>query len=285
MSFVKPEELQAFLVTSNIWGISMLTMLGILADTVRENMSLEKEQLLKQSFQLNKLVSLGRLSAGVSHEINNPLSVILGCEQKIARMIETNEEIDKEKLKKYMEMIERNVNRIEVVTSSLRTFNEKESGGKVENLQMQNLIISMLDKLQQTLDENHIKVDFQEGRSKYYFEGVFQDVYLAISNILNNAIDELKDLEGTERILLIDINSSGNEVILKISDNGGGVSAADRAKIYDPFFTTKEIGEGQGLGLTFALNVIKQNGGTLELDNPELSVGATFKVVFPLKNV
>ena len=271
-----------FILTSTISGISMLTMFCILTDIIRERTSQEKEELLDQTFQLNKLATIGKLAAGVSHEINNPLAVIRATESKIARMIQSNEEIDKAKLQEYMTKIERSISRINNVTSSLRTYSENESPDRIEIIQIESLVVSVVDSLMNKIQKNNVNYFIEEDDPKSYINVSYKDIFQALQNILLNSIDELKHISG-ERKLKIKIVGQSESVNIYIHDNGRGVADSIRNKIFEPFFTTKSVGEGQGLGLSFAANVIKKNSGTVELTESEFGRGVCFKIEFPLK--
>jgi C4-dicarboxylate-specific signal transduction histidine kinase len=110
------------------------------------------------------------------------------------------------------------------------------------------------------------------------FKGIHTELFHAFSNILENAIQELRGRSG-QKLVSISLLQNKKNIFIIIKDNGGGISAEAREHLFDPFFTTKHEGIARGLGLSYSLNAFVSNGGNLEIvDDPE---GATFKVTLP----
>lgn len=273
-------SIEKLMMTSLFLCTSLITVLCVLSDMLREKTSLEKEDLQKKSFLLSQFASLGKLSSGVAHEINNPLAVIQGSHLKISRMIESSAPIDKEALSRYMEMIDRNTKRIHDITTSMRTFSDKDENKKIAKIEMQSLLNSLIDMNAKKISQNQIKVSTYFYNEPLFFNGIYTEIFQAFYNILENSFDELKNIERERRLeILLEKNDGHINVFIK--DNGRGIPKKNVDRIYDPFFTTKNVGEGKGLGLTYAQNVFSHNGGNLQLESAVEDGMTTFKVMLP----
>ncbi len=277
---IPPGGMDQFLITSTVFGIFLITILCILTDTLRERISNEKEELQNKSFRLTQLASLGSLASGVSHEINNPLAVIKGSQLKIKRMIESEEVIDKKNLINYMNKIERNVKRIQEITTSLRGIS-KDGNKKIVAINMQELLTSVAAMGRERIGIKPITLNLEFKATELYFNGIYSEVFQAFYNIVENSIDELVDLNNGAGKIEISLDFSDDNMVICFKDNGRGIPEKFRDNIFDPFFTTKRFGHATGLGLTYSFNVISYNGGTLELV-AQKEKGTTFKATLPV---
>lgn len=282
-SLIPASYVDEFLNTSTIFGIIMLTALCVLTDILREKTSSENEQLLGKTFRLSQLASLGKLATGVAHEINNPLAVIRGSQLKINRMITSNKEIDKDALKHYMIKIDRNVRRIQDITSSMRNIADTK-GKKIVPFDIEQVLKEMIENGKKQIGSRNIVVEMKVTGEDFLFNGIANEIYRAFYNIYENSLDELIDLSPDYGLINIDLTKKGENIIVVFKDNGRGIPLDIQPNIFDPFFTTKMIGQGIGLGLTYSFNVISFNGGLLELCTDQQSIGACFKVTLPQFN-
>lgn len=280
-SVIPPEGVDQFLVTSTVFGIFLITILCILTDTLREKISDEKEELQNKSFRLTQLASLGSLASGVSHEINNPLAVIKGSQLKIKRMIESEEVVDKKHLINYMNKIERNVRRIQEITTSIRGISAKDGHKKITAINIQELLTSITSMGREKIGPKPIYIGVEFRATELYFHGIYNEIFQAFYNIVENSIDELVDLNNGMGRIEITLEHEGDNIIIYFKDNGRGIPENQRVNIFDPFFTTKNFGHATGLGLTYSFNVLSYNGGTLELV-PQKDRGTTFKARLPV---
>ncbi|MBW1815083.1 MAG: PAS domain-containing protein [Deltaproteobacteria bacterium] len=226
----------------------------------------------KSMLQQEKLASIGRLSAGVAHEINNPLTTIL------TTSILIQEELDPE---------DSNFKELETITK--------------EALRCRKIVTSLLDfarQLEPSKKENNINDIIQESIVLTKKQAAFKDVALvqkladdipavfadkgqieqALINLILNAIEATDS--GGKIEASSGYNSDTKSVEVRISDSGEGISPDDLSKIFDPFFTTKE--EGTGLGLAIIHGIIEQHNGTIDVDS-KLGKGTTFKILLPTK--
>ncbi len=242
------------------------------------NQTLEQKvvERTEQIIQADKLAALGELSAGVAHEINNPLGVILGYTQLMLKdpSIKENHAHIHDDLK----VIERHVKNCKSVVSDMLTFSRKRSlkQGLIDINQVVNDVVNFL----------HNHSDFKKVEMKFSIKkepplivmGNEQEFRQVVINLLINACHAV-DKQG-----MIHVSASLNaqeEVEVRVKDNGRGISRENITKIFDPFFTTKPVGQGTGLGLSVSYGIIKKYGGRIDVKSLE-NQGALFKVILPL---
>lgn len=267
------------MVVSFLFNASLITILCILADLIRDKAFLEKEDLKLKAFQLNQMAALGKLASGVAHEINNPLTVLRGAQLRIERMIAEEREIDKAMLTEYMTKIQRNILRIQDVTALMRTISEKSTDRTISEVQFQKLLSDVVQMLSKEINIADVNVEISYPKEEIYFKGIYTEIFQAFFNIIENAIYELNEAPLNNRKIFIQLEKDSHNIIVLIQDNGRGISPQIRDHIFDPFFTTKNFGVGKGLGLSFSYNVFTSNGGSLEL--LDTNSGSTFKVTLP----
>lgn len=280
ISVIPSSGVDQFLNTSTIFGITMLTALCVLTDILREKTSSENEELQSKSFRLSQLASLGKLATGVAHEINNPLAVIRGSQLRINRMMASDKEINKDALKHYMIKIDRNVRRIQDITSSMRNIADTK-GKLIAPFDVEEVLKEIIEKGKKQIGSRNIEVKLTVKGKDFLFNGIYNEIYRAFYNIYENSVDELIDLSLDYGLINIDLEKDDDNIVVMFKDNGRGISPDIQPYIFDPFFTNKKIGQGIGLGLTYSFNVISFNGGKLELCDDRQSVGACFKVTLP----
>lgn len=229
--------------------------------------------------QAEKMASLGTLTAGVAHEINNPLNYIVGG-------IEMNNDIRQE-FKEYLtnDMLERceeanrliyeGFDRVSGIVKALMSFSYSGEPRLIEsdiNELIDNTLIFLGSKMP---DELHVEKNYQyRDKTMIYRDKMHQ----VIINILNNAIDAVKENKGEKRIW-ISTRKDNNDLILEISNNGPKIPENQLNQLFDPFFTTKDPGKGIGLGLSISYSFVTEHNGNIEVIN--LDNGITFRIRIP----
>lgn len=230
----------------------------------------ESQQSLIQS---SKMSAIGKLAAGVAHELNTPLGVMhLALEQAI--------ELLKERPEAAQRMVEKALNAIErsrSITERLLAYSRKPSG---------ELVALRLDKV---VDETvsflsfEIKKAMAEVRvhpAPVCATGSSQELQQVLVNLILNALHAMEDKPIEERLVEIAIKDAGDEALLEVSDRGAGMTAEQKDQIFEPFYTTKPVGKGTGLGLWVSLQIIEQHKGSLEVDSTP-GQGSTFRIRLP----
>ena len=219
-----------------------------------------------------KMAAVGQLVSGVAHEVNNPLTAILG----FADLLMENPELP-ETARKDLRVILQEAQRTKQIVQNLLSF-ARQMPPQRHPLQL-NLILRRTIQLR-SYDFNSHGVDVVEHLDEGLPDVVgdahqLQQVFL---NILNNAYDAVHEVGRPARIEIMS-TKSGGAVEVSFSDNGNGISHPD--KIFDPFFTTKEVGKGTGLGLSICYGIVKEHGGEILCHNNIGGQGATFIVRLP----
>jgi PAS domain S-box-containing protein len=218
-----------------------------------------------------KLASLGELAAGVAHEVNNPLAILLGHASLLRERFGENPANVK-----LIEAIERSGERIAKIIKGLRTFSRHSDGQRDKTVALRNVIQDALMiadlranragvSLKSTLDENlTLRCDAIE------MEQVFV-------NLIHNGIDAVKSLP--EKWVEIRAFQRSDTIVIQVLDSGRGLSPEVREKLFQPFFTTKPVGEGTGLGLSIVKGLVDQHGGNIKVQT--LENHTCFELTFP----
>lgn len=235
---------------------------------------LAEETLRKAEQKLHtasKFAALGEMSAGIAHEINNPLTIIKGSLDIMPKIIN-----DPEKLGVKIEAMKRSCERISKIVMGLRKFSR--TGDRVD---FALLSLGSICKDTAPLIEAKAK---QHGTSitwEYCTEALINcneiEVEQVLINLISNAIDAVKD--RTERWVKVSVLEVQNSVVVRVMDSGNGIPESIRNKIFVPFYTTKDIGEGTGLGLSISKGIVEEHKATIAIlaDSPN----TCFEVSFP----
>ncbi|MCK5194805.1 MAG: two-component sensor histidine kinase, partial [Desulfobulbaceae bacterium] len=226
----------------------------------------------------NKLASIGRLATGVAHEVNNPLAVIQQNAGLIQDLLELEEKSQySDTLNKSLKAVQNAVDRCKVITHRLLGF-ARRMDVSLEDIDMNLLLQEVLGFLEKEAIYSYIKVETALNENIPHIHsdrGQLQQVFL---NIINNAIDAI----GKDGLIFI---RSGmydeNYIELEICDSGCGIEEDSIEHIFEPFYTTKEVGKGTGLGLSITYGLVKQLGGTIKV-NSIIDRGSIFTVILPI---
>lgn len=237
-----------------------------LKDAIQELKSTEV-----QLVQGEKMASLGRLSAGIIHEINNPLNFVrtgLHLLSRQARHIPKSERADFDET---IKDIQDGISRVAGIVSDLRGFTHPHGGG-TEDVDVKSCVDAALRFLVAELkDQVTVSIDIPPGMTLRSDRNKLIQVFI---NLLQNSSDALKTREVTEDGGPARINITGEEAedgrrFLRFWDNGSGISQGNLAKVFDPFFTTKDVGDGTGLGLSITYRIVRDAGGHITVRSEE----------------
>lgn len=221
----------------------------------------------------SRLASLGEMASGIAHEINNPLTIILGRLTIAQKKIERNDPA--EIVMKELQTIERTVFRISNIVNGLKKLSRESSYDPIETFDIVQLINESKELFAQKLAKNEVKFYFNHTEPIYVNAKSLQ-LSQVILNLVNNSIDAIELL--SERWISIEIQKNENYYSISIIDSGNGIPASVAAKVMNPFFTTKDPGKGTGLGLSLSKKMIEDSNGRFFYDATKKNT--TFTIEF-----
>jgi signal transduction histidine kinase len=236
--------------------------------------SLENMQRLQAELvQREKLASLAQLVSGAAHEINNPLAVILGYSDLLA----ADQGLQPEQAN-MARKIGQQARRTRELVSSLLSF-ARQSPGEKTLLNMGAIAQRALQMRMLRIDNKNIRAESHIAADLPQIWGNINQLFQCCAEIIGNATDAMEEVGGGT--LSVSARQEGNELVLEFSDSGPGVREPQR--IFDPFYTTKPVGKGMGLGLSVTYGVVQEHQGHITCHNPPQG-GAVFVVRFPVAN-
>lgn len=225
----------------------------------------------------SKMSSLGEMASGIAHEINNPLAIIRGHIQLLARAAR-NKELDPEQVLETTEKVEDTVVRIAKIISGLRAFARDGNSGQFEPVPLGQLFDDTLALCQAKFTQKDVKVHVEIADPETMLTCQPVQLSQVLLNLLNNAFDAVSG--QNEKWIRIKACQDQEQIVILISDSGPGVPEKIRDQIMLPFFTTKPVGKGTGLGLSISKGIIEQHDGQFSLDKE--SPTTQFRIVLPL---
>ena len=233
----------------------------------------EQNQATAMLQQTDKLSSIGEIVAGVAHELNNPLSGVLGFSQLLAQ---------KDAEGKFRRDIERIVDcagRCQKIVQNLLSF-ARPGNPEKKPVGLNGILEKTLDLLEPALHADSIDVVKELMPSLPYVMADFHQVQQVLTNLINNAHQAMNAERSGGRLTLRTMVREDRRVCVEVGDNGPGIPAEVLPKIFDPFFSTKKQGRGTGLGLSVSFGIVRDHGGEIFVESHAGS-GTTFSVLFP----
>jgi signal transduction histidine kinase len=250
-------------------------------------------QLQANAIQNDRAIALGTLAASVAHEINNPLTYLLPhaemCQQSLERLeraalvlpagfAEPVSDLLKQ-LRSDLDPVRSAAERISRTTRQLKTFS-RSSDERREVIEIKRVVRSVLDLVGKDVEAcARVRLDLEDRALVFADESRLVQVVL---NLVVNAMQAVQRQARSDSEIFIRARRAGDRVLLEVEDNGPGVPARDRDRIFDPFFSTKEAGEGTGLGLFVCRNIVRELGGDIAVEDRP-NGGARFQVTLPAR--
>ena len=228
-----------------------------------------------------KLAAIGRLAAGVVHEINNPLATISACAEALESRVsggEFKESAALEDLREYLGLIRSEAFRCKTITNGLLDFSHTRSSEHIL-VNLADVIASAARLLSHQQRGELVDLQIETPNDLPLVAGDAGQLQQAVIALATNAIDAMPD----GGVLKIVSRTNGNSVLVEVSDTGVGIPQQNITKIFEPFFTTKEIGKGTGLGLAVCYGILTEHEGRLDVQSTP-GVGTTFTISLPAIN-
>jgi len=237
----------------------------------------------QQLIRTDRLVAIGKLGAGVAHEINNPTAVIGEAVGWARELIEGDTQIHKSnnygEIVNTLDTIKKNSVRIADITHRLLGF-ASQSETTAEQVDINSLIREVIRFTIDIKKMNNIRVNKKLAPKLPLLNLNMIQLQQTFVNIIDNAVDAIGSDDGD---ITIETRRGDGSVIVEISDDGPGIAPDVLDRIFDPFVTTKPVGKGTGLGLSICYGIIQQMGGNIEVSSKP-GKGTTFRIILPLKN-
>jgi len=264
-----------------------LRQMNELLFSANESLTSQKEELestLKklretqmQLIQSEKMASIGILTAGVAHELNNPLNFIQGGKIAIESFIHANVNQYAEKISPLLGIIQTGIDRASQIVQSLNHFS-RSGASKTEVCDIHSIIDNCLIMIQNKL-KNTIQITKQYTEENYILHGNVGKLHQVFLNIIANAEQSITG-EGNISISTLIKNKF---IVVQIEDTGCGISEENIEKVLDPFFTTKDPGKGTGLGLSIVYSILKEHNGEIHISST-LHKGTMVNISLPVIN-
>jgi two-component system NtrC family sensor kinase len=239
----------------------------------------ERTVMTHQVIETGRLASIGELAAGIAHEINNPVAIMVQEAGWIDDLLAESKPISEanlDEIERAVGQIRTQGDRCKEITYKLLSFARK-TDPTVREVQLNELVDEVTGLTSQKTRYANVRIETNLSPDLPPIQAAPSELQQILLNLVNNAIDAIERPGGT---VTVSTRGSGDDVILEVHDTGKGIPEANLARIFDPFFTTKPVGQGTGLGLSICYGIVEKMGGRITVES-EIETGTTFTVVFP----
>lgn len=274
-------SLIALLLTIVGWGFVFSSLKKWSQEIMALNVTLQSEAAQKATllFESARTYKLGEMAGGISHEIINPLAVIVGKSALMRRKISTNEEINRDKVQLDLKKIEVNANRISKIIKQLRAFARSADKETMEPTPISQIIEDTLELCKGRFYNHSINLQVALPIDpELQIEAKSLQLSQVLLNLLGNSYDAVEELN--EKWIKLNVNKCEDRVEISVTDSGRGIPQEIRSKIMTPFFSTKITGKRIGLSLSLSNDIVIQHNGQLYYD--ESSANTRFVIALPI---
>jgi two-component system NtrC family sensor kinase len=234
----------------------------------------ELKRLEEQLIQAEKLAAMGQMLAGVAHELNNPLTAILG----VTELLRDSETVE-ENTKRQLELTHRQARRAARIVQNLLEFS-RPAAPQRKPVDVNSLVERTLQLQEHSLRRNNVQVDFQPQSDLPPVIGDANQLIQVFLNLITNAEHAIREVRETGRIQ-IRIGHTGGHISLTVQDDGVGILPEALPRLFDPFYTTKRPGGGTGLGLSICMSIVREHGGSIDVETLPAG-GSALTVYLPI---
>ncbi|MDD4953282.1 MAG: ATP-binding protein [Candidatus Omnitrophica bacterium] len=274
-----PEDLNIFSILADQTALAIES--ALLYENIEEQVRKRTKELLevqKQLVHAEKLATVGTLAGGVAHEINNPLTAVL---TNVQMLLSTPNNLDTDS-KESLELIEEATKRCRTIVQKLMAYAKKplEAATPAKTVDMFNATLNVVTFLKYQLEQENIKIVTQAKEGEYLVTGDQSELEQVLTNIILNARDAIKQVKKSG-LINISFSKDSKFVKVRVKDDGPGIPKEIMHKIFDPFFSTKDVGKGTGLGLSICQAIIEKHNGAITVAS-EPGKGSTFTINIPV---
>jgi PAS domain S-box-containing protein len=233
-----------------------------------------RRRMESQLLQADKLASLGQLSAGVAHEINNPLSLILGYAQFLLRETKEGSQLSDD-----LKLIEKHALNCKKIVEDLLNFSRSSAAATKTTMQLNELVTDVVSVVESQFKLDNIMIESRLDKDIPAIEADPDRMRQVFMNLIMNGRQAIVG-RGTITVTT-QLVEDGRRILVSFTDSGNGIEPEIIANIFDPFFSTKPTGMGTGLGLSVSYGIVKEHGGEIQVESTT-GVGSTFTVNLPV---
>ena len=248
--------------------------LGFTQDITQQHLAEQEKILMQQQLlQTAKMASIGELAAGVGHEINNPLSIISAS----VELLENSGELAKcDQISAPLAKIKNSIERMRHIVDGLKMY-ARTDRPEQEPCDLHLLVQHSVQLVAEIYRKNNISIQLDLGATKNWIKAHEGRIQQVLMNLLSNSKDAMSGKGG---LIMIASKNQGESLILQVSDSGVGIAPEHLAKVFETFFTTKEVGQGTGIGLSICYQIVTEAQGTINVES-QVGKGTTFTISFP----
>ena len=239
----------------------------------------ERTVMTHQVIETGRLASIGELAAGIAHEINNPVAIMVQEAGWIDDLLHDDNPTSAENLveiERAVGQIRTQGDRCKEITYKLLSFARK-TDPSVRAVVLNDMVAEVIGLTSQKTRYANVQIVTELSPDLPEIQASPTEIQQVLLNLVNNAIDAIDKPGGTVTVVT---RAEGDAVVLEVRDTGAGIPEANLARIFDPFFTTKPVGQGTGLGLSICFGIVEKTGGSITVES-EVEQGTAFTVSFP----
>ncbi|WP_319470500.1 ATP-binding protein [uncultured Pseudodesulfovibrio sp.] len=239
----------------------------------------ETELMSKQMVETGKLAAIGELAAGIAHEINNPVAIMIEESGWVSDLLEdeTAEMKSRQEIERALSQVRTQGRRCKDITHKLLSF-ARQTDSRVTDVALAPLIHEVAEISMQQARYAQVNFDFDLTESMPEVRASVSELQQVFLNLINNSIQAMEETNGGT--LTLSCGIEGGQAVVTVADTGPGIAAANLSRIFDPFFTTKPVGKGSGLGLSICFGIIHQMGGEIDVES-SVGIGTKFTIRLP----
>ncbi|MEW6079212.1 MAG: ATP-binding protein [Thermodesulfobacteriota bacterium] len=243
-----------------------------------------KEGMNQQIIETGKMASIGELAAGIAHEINNPVAIMVEEAGWIGDLLEEEDLAGSANLKEFkraLAQINTQGKRCKEITHKLLSFARK-TDSTTKDVQINDLVVEIVNLSRQMAKYNKVVIETDLQKDLPYIMISPSEMQQVLLNLINNALDAMEKTGGVIRISTKVSEIKPGHIVIVVEDTGPGIPEANLPRIFDPFFTTKPVGKGTGLGLSICYGIINKMGGKIDVQSA-VEKGARFRIWVPFQ--